>query len=434
MQKELKTYTALFFYIFLELFIKQDLLSQLTVNGNIRSRIECRYGQGALPDSSCMPAFFVNQRTRLSLKYNNHKYSVGLTFQDSRVWGDTEPKKDNNPIGIREGWILYNFNQNLSLQFGRQILSYDDQRLLSESNWNNRGTSHDIAVLRYENEDKYLRCHIGMAVNNSKEDRFLSDYNLDFYKYLSYIWVDKELANGLSLSFIDIADANQKSGKERIVYLRNTVGTNLEYKTGKLNSQGILYLQHGSTGTGKEVLANFLSVKYSYNISSITGLILGFDHYSGTDMSDTTKYERKTTSFSKLYGSNHRFLGYMDYFTGDIASENYGAGINNLYFRINNSITRNIKVQATYHWFSLDKAYLTPEIKVDKYLGSEFDFMLIFKNSDDITLTAGYSFMIPNSTLEVISDILPGHSKFAQFGWIQLVFSPSFLINNHITN
>ena len=215
----MKTFGLLILAILLSLFTTFNLLSQLSFTGNIRNRSELRYGQGMLPDSSKYPAFFVNQRTRLLLNYKNQKYSVGIIVQDSRVWGDSEPKNVNNSINLFESWIKYHITNNLALKFGRQRLIYDDQRLFSESNWNNKGSSHDIAVLQFENNDKLFAGHIGLGVNAMKEDKFLSDYNLNYYKYLSYIWISKGLTKKLNISIIDILDANQKPDHEKLFML-----------------------------------------------------------------------------------------------------------------------------------------------------------------------------------------------------------------------
>jgi hypothetical protein len=400
--------------------------AQLSVSCNFRNRAEFRDGQGELPDSSKRPALFVNQRTRLIFDYNNPKYLVNITIQDARVWGDTEPKRDNGSLDLFEAWIRYYFTEELSVKFGRQRLIYDDQRLLSETDWNNKGSSHDLAVIQYENNERPVKCYLGLGLNNLNEDKFLSDYDLSYYKYLSYIWISKKISNELEISIIDIMDANQKPGQKNIIYVRNTAGTNLNCKLKKFNVQGIFYLQHGNINTGEKVLSNFYSAKASYDILNNTTLILGYDHYSGTDLSDTVKTKTKNNSFSILYGTTHRFLGYMDYFGKDIAAENHGAGINNIFVRIKNIITDNVSSQITYHWFALDKEYLSPAYKVDKYLGSEMDFMLTYKISNEISLRAGYSFMLPNETLEIIYNIPEGESRFAQFGWLQVQFNPTF--------
>jgi hypothetical protein len=400
--------------------------AQLSVSCNFRNRGEFRYGQGELPDPSKRPALFINQRARLMLDYNNPKYLLNITIQDARVWGDTEPKHDNGSPDLFEAWIKYYFTKKLSVKFGRQRLIYDDQRLLSETDWNNKGSSHDLAVIQYENNDRLLSCHLGLGLNNLNEDKFLSDYNLNYYKYLSYLWLHKKLSDKLNISLVDILDANQKPAFKNIIYVRNTAGTNVNFEQGRISAGASLYIQHGNISTGEKVLSNFYAAKFSWDIFRNTSLILGYDHYSGTDLSDSIKIKTKTNSFSKLYGSNHRFLGYMDYFGKDIASENNGAGINNINIRVENTVTRNIKSQITWHWFALDKKYLSATNKVDKYLGFEIDLMLTYKAGNDISLKAGYSFMLPNESLEIIDEIEEGKSSFAQFGWLQVQFTPTF--------
>ncbi|UCH14406.1 MAG: alginate export family protein [Bacteroidales bacterium] len=412
------------FNTFLCLCITFSSLAQLSLSGNLRNRGEFRYGQGVLPDSSKKPAFFVNQRTRLMLDYNNPKYLLKITIQDSRVWGDTEPKRDNGSLDLFEAWIKYYFTKKLSVKLGRQRLIYDDQRLLSETNWNNKGSSHDLAVIQYENTERLLSCHLGLGLNNLNEDKFLSDYNLNYYKYLSYLWIHKKLSDKLDISLIDILDANQKPAFKNIIYIRNTAGTNVKLKPGRISAEASVYIQHGNISTGEKLLSNFYAAKFSWDIFRNTSLILGYDHYSGTDLSDSIKVMTKTNSFSKLYGSNHRFLGYMDYFGKDIASENNGAGINNINIRIENTVTKSIRSQITWHWFALDKEYLSATNKVDKYLGTEIDLMLTYKASNDLSIKAGYSFMLPNNTLEIINEIQEGKSRFAQFGWLQIQFNP----------
>jgi hypothetical protein len=400
--------------------------AQLSLSCNFRNRGEFRYGQGELPDSSKRPALFVNQRTRLILDYNNPKYLVNITIQDARVWGDTEPKCDNGSLDLFEAWIRFYFTEKLSVKFGRQRLIYDDRRLLSETDWNNKGSSHDLAVIQYENTDRLFNSHLGLGINNLSEDKFLSDYNLNYYKYLSFLWIHKKLSDKLGISVIDIIDANQKPGFKDIIYVRNTAGSNLNFEHGRINAGASLYIQHGNISTGEKVLSNFYAAKFSWDIFRNISLILGYDHYSGTDLSDSIKVKTKTNSFSKLYGSNHRFLGYMDYFKKDIASENHGAGINNINIRIENTVSKNIMSQITWHWFALDKEYLSATNKVDRYLGSEIDLMLTYKAGNDISLKAGYSFMVPARSLEIIGEIPEGKSRLAQFGWLQVQFAPTF--------
>jgi len=56
--------------------------------------------------------------------------------------------------------------------------------------------------------------------------------------------------------------------------------------------------------------------------------------------------------------------------------------------------------------------------------------MLTYQVSNDISLKAGYSFMLPNETLEIVSGIDAVKSKFAQFGWLQVQFNPIYYIDS----
>ena len=89
-------------------------------------------------------------------------------------------------------------------------------------------------------------------------------------------------------------------------------------------------------------------------------------------------------------------------------------------------ITGKISTLITYHLFSLDKEYLSAANKVDKYLGSEIDLMFKYKAGNEILLQDGYSFMLSNETLEIIKGIDEGKSEFAQYGWLQVLFMPTF--------
>ena len=91
--------------------------------------------------------FFISQRTRLNLGYKNPRFSVGITVQDVRVWGQdastinryAAPGLDG--IMIHEAWAQVNLldtarkDMELQVKLGRQELNYDDARLLGNLDW-----------------------------------------------------------------------------------------------------------------------------------------------------------------------------------------------------------------------------------------------------------------------------------------------------------
>lgn len=100
-------------------------------------------------------------------------FEMKITLQDSRVWGGEAGVKTGSTTsyddrgvyfangdnantraetGVREAWLRYtNLGvAGLSVQVGRQVLAYGDQRMLGGANWNITGLSFDGIVLKYD--------------------------------------------------------------------------------------------------------------------------------------------------------------------------------------------------------------------------------------------------------------------------------------------
>jgi hypothetical protein len=77
-------------------------------------------------------------------------------------------------------------------------------------------------------------------------------------------------------------------------------------------------------------------------------------------------------------------------------------------------------MQLNYHYFMLN-----PKLGEKKDLGHELDFQLSTKLMKDVTLTAGYSFMLGTKTME---DLKGGyHKSWQDWAWMQLNISPRLL-------
>ena len=339
-------------------------------------------------------------------------------------------------MGVFEAWAKFNFTENLAIKLGRQQIKYDDERLLSVSNWSDQGIVHDIAVFQYDNKAKALKADLGLAMNNnsfSPFSNYLVEYTVKNYKYLSYLWLNKSfIDNKLDVSLMSLMDVNQKLLYPNKLYSRYTIGPNINVKTGKFKFGGIFYYQGGKLADGKSINANFYSAKLSYKIIKNIELTAAYDHYSGTDFNDTTSAKTKSTTFDKLYGTGHTFLGYMDYFTGNASDFTKGAGINDLYFRTNIDFNEKHSIEATYHLYNLDNAYFLvarkASNKLDRNLGSEIDLVYTFKYNKIVNLSLGYCNMLPSETMKYLHTGVSGggDTKFAQFAYLMLSFKPMF--------
>ena len=125
---------------------------EVNANLQLRPRYEYRNGfKGLMPDTE-LPTSFVSQRSRLNLNFKQEKISAKLTLQNVRTWGDvkTTTTNDKNGIILFEAWGQYQFDENWSTRVGRQVISYDNQRIFGEIDWLQQGQSHDAAVVYYK--------------------------------------------------------------------------------------------------------------------------------------------------------------------------------------------------------------------------------------------------------------------------------------------
>ena len=142
--------------------------------------------------------------------------------------------------------------------------------------------------------------------------------------------------------------------------------------------------------------------------------MVGFDHLSGNNFSDTTTYKTKVTGFSTLYGTSHRGYGYMDIFTS-LAKDNLSPGLNDLYGRATFSFNDKMSVEATYRWFSLPNGYLSKPTKSN-----------IYKPIPNLELNAAYCFFLPTSTMEIYDGLKSGTARFAQYAYVMITYKPNF--------
>ena len=147
--------------VLLSLSISVVTKAQLTITGEFRPRVEMRSGYGSLKTDSLKPAYLVAQRTRLSFMYQKEWMKTYISIQDVRLWGD-----DNifNPTGafghtanldLNEAWMQLSFLNNSLLKIGGQMFNYDDGRLLSARNWNDRAIFYDALLYQFKKNTIY---------------------------------------------------------------------------------------------------------------------------------------------------------------------------------------------------------------------------------------------------------------------------------------
>ena len=465
-----------FFAVVLLLLSGAPSLAQFTISAEFRPRGEYRDGYSKLRDSTNNPAFDILGRNRLIFEYKSDRFSAKFNLQHAYVYGENSFSSDTitrNTLNLYEAWFQYDFLKNMGIRMGRMELVYDDQRLLGNSNWNPKGSYHDVGMVKWWNADRGYRGDFGFAVNNTAPmGAFLAPYPLKNYKYMGYLYEQKKfLKDQLTVALLGITDIFQKPGipvkttkydsipvydiggtvigytripvvttstktNPEMLYARVTVGGNIGYTWKNLKVYAAGYYQGGHFIDGRKINAGFYGGYISYKIVKPLTVLVGYERLSGNDYSDTVGMKSELTSFSTLYGTAHSKYGYMDLFSTYVTS-GLAPGLRDLYAQATLRFSEKAFFEATWRWMSTDKGYLNkkdgslPYTKVDKNLGHEIDLMINYTIVKNFDLNAAWCFFLPTETMDQVSGLKAGTSEFAQYAYIMLTYKPTFFNSDH---
>lgn len=406
------------------------LVAQMVViDGELRPRTEYRDGYSTLNAEGSDPGAFAIQRTRLGMSYTSGLVNAQITVQDARTFGQFANASSDATTGLYEAWAEMLLMPGGSLKVGRQTLKYDDNRLFSASDWSNTGTSHDLAMFKYGLND--FQANIGLAYNNSSAISSETYYtSVVKYRYMGFLWLSKDLFNSLNMSAILVDEGVQDTlatgvKKYKLITMNHTYtfGGNLKYHSldNKWNVLGTAYFQAGKNSAGSDMAGAMAAIKADYAINKIFSANLGTDYFSGDDNTS----DKKQYNFKKLYGSDHTFDGYMDYWNTPLTQ-----GLLDYYGGVSGKVTSKTALEAAYHIFNTDKKLSSG----GKDLGSELDLTMKYKMNPITTMQVGWSAYFKTDNTLVAKKIAAGtDARFPQWAYVMLTIKPTFF-NSSIFN
>lgn len=403
---------------------------QLHLNGQLRTRTEYRDGQGTLLSRNADPAFFTSQRTRFGIGYTGNRFRLYTAVQDVRVWGqdastiNRTTQDGRNGLMMHEAWAEFFlldtalWKGDLTLKIGRQELIYDDSRLLGNLDWLQQARRHDMAVLKFVY--KNWLADTGLAFNQNSEATNETKYNGvptpgtytagtngigSMYKALQFLYVKRKLNNG-SFSFLFVKDDFNRfhfDTTARVldegVWSRITTGFNYNSAVGKKVSMfASAFLQNGDNKNGTQLSAWMLTINTSYKWSNKLITTLGADWTSGNDDTPTIT-DRK---FDPLYGTPHKFWGYMDYFY--VASPSGNTGLHDYYVKLQLKATDRLTFNIDAHQFYAGNIITKDDgTRLKSRLGTEIDLITTYPLTKEIGIEAGYCMMFATRTMSSVS-------------------------------
>ncbi len=404
--------------------LAQFAQAQFTLDGEFRPRAEYRNGFGSIIPDAADAGFGISTRARLNAGFSTETYKFYLSLQDVMVWGENRqilPYDQNNSFAIFEAWADVNLGLGFSTKLGRQVISYDDQRIFGGLDWAQQGRNHDAGLLQYK-KDKFM-FDLGLAFSQDYSDPtgFRSvgtGYNTTgffTYKTMQYLYL-KQTWEQFSGSLLLLNNGFQKFETDGItpdgVNSLQTLGTHLDYKAGSLGIAANAFIQ-----TGDQVKSAYLlGLDFSYKISPKVGLGAGIEMISGNDRTTA-----KSEAFFPLYGTNHKFNGFMDYFY--VGNHTNSIGLFDVHLSANFTLSESSSLAVTALNFSGQEALLSGE----KSLGTEID-LVYSKKFKGYNLALGYSQMFAADGMYELKGITKANAADIQnWAWAMLVIKPKFL-------
>ncbi len=399
--------------------------SPLTFKVDILGHGEIR--KGGLKDSSNYDPRFLVSRERLITDYHGIsekvRWDLHLTLQHSTIWGQ------NGGLKVYEGWGKLSGENGFFLQVGRQILSYDNERIIGMNDWAMASLSHDAVRGGYEYGAHKL--HIVATYNQDGDvDETGSNYysigGAQVYKTMLIGWYHlqpKDFPASLSLLFMNVGMQSGTKGMDEHNEYQHLFGGYAKFEKPWLTIEGEYYHQGGYEEHGLPIDAWMAAVKASWSPIDLLGINAGYDYLSGDDQYNVPAsgslgltQHKEVKGFSSIWGSHHKFYGAMDFFYISTYFCGFTPGLQNLYATLDLHPWKRLDFSLGYHYFAI----ATHLKNMDRTLGHEIEIMADFTISKEVSLSAGFSYMTGNETMEKLKRSTD--DTHLTWAWIDLQF------------
>lgn len=405
--------------------------TNFSFNGQYMNRAEYRHGYSTLDTARQDAAFFISQRVRLISSIKLSKAEIYMSIQDVRTWGSTPNLAIDNAglLSVHEAWAALRVNKKFNLKVGRQEIAYDEDRIFGNLDWAMQARRHDAALLKFYDSASNTTLHFGFAFNQDKEQLAGTTYTIpNNYKTFQYVYFNHAFGK-IKTSFLFLNNGIQftKPNTTPVEYttvFSQTFGPRLVYKEAgkKLSWNAAFYYQTGINNQNRSLSAyDFLS-EVAFQITKTFSLTGGLELLSGTDEigADPTK----SKSFNPLYGTNHRFNGYMDYFY--VGNHFNSVGLHDFYFK--GLISRQkVLFGASIHFFNtaadVNDDSQSATVATSR-LGTELDLTLNYNISNGISMQSGYSQMFATKSLEYLKNTPDGSNQTNNWAYLMLIVRP----------
>ena len=354
---------------------------------------------------------FIVGRARLNLDFQRKGLEIKVAPQYTGIWG----QRGYGSFHMFEAWAKYTLPVGLFAQLGRQALSYDVLKLGYE------GHGHKVHVLLAYNQNPENTEGGTVYVDGSQP-----------YKTMQTLWYHYDVPNlglGASLLFMNMGvQADEKVTTVSRVMYQQLIGTHITFQREWGGLSASYYHQLGKNFQTIPIHAWMAAAKAEVKPSKVLSLTAGYDYLSGDPFfavpsgKDIGLIHRDVIrGFSSLYGSTHKFYGMMDFFYVSTYFNGFSPGLQNAYGGAAFNFGEKLSLGATYHYMAI----ATNLVSLDKTLGHSFDLSASYSFTKDISLEAGFSYMIGTDTMVRLKR--QKEDSGLSWAWLTLIINPRIL-------
>ena len=403
---------------------QQEADNQFNVKLDMLTRGELRYGGFNESDNAQDDlAHFIIGRYRLSTDYSRSWLQVRLSLQQSGTWG-----MSGGSFSLNEGWAMVKSRKGLFAKIGRQVLAYDDERIIGSNDWAMTAPTHDVLKLGYEGDQH--KVHLLFAYNQNPENMegftFFSGGNQP-YKSMQTLWYHYATPNsifGASLLFMNIGMQGERNNVPK-TFFQQLAGTYITLKPKYITAEGSFYYQFGKEEHGIPLDAFMGSVKLTAKPRDSYAIYAGYDYLSGDayfavppEGSIGMVFHDKVRGFNPIYGSHHEFYGAMDFFYMSTWVGGFTPGLQNAYLGSTFSPVKNLNFNLAGHYYAM--ATKLPNVK--QFLGLAAELSANYAFTKFISAELGYSYMYGSETMKFLKRV-SGNQQL-HWAYLMLVINP----------
>jgi hypothetical protein len=278
-----------------------------------------------------------------------------------------------------------------------------------------------------QNYKSFNSLYISKKFNQTKVSGLFFNDNFGKYKIDSVGTAGTGYVYGRRFVTAGAADNFDYSPIHRYTYgvmVNHTLGNASDF--GKFALQAAYYKQSGASRDNVGLDAYHYTVALTYQKGNFS-VTPGYDLLSGND---AVSPSGKDNRFDPLYGTPHKFWGYMDYFYVGTGAPAGGLANSYLKFKYATSI---ISLGVDLHSFALHKDMKKGDgTLINKRLGTEVDFQASYNMNKFTNIELGLSMMkatdsMPFAKGQATTDAVAAtFNKTATWAYLMLKFTPDF--------